>query len=111
LHRRNVHGRKAAAGFEQESGNKIELDIAESEMGRYLPGVVLAVFGILVYIIGCALFVAHRRQRARGMQEGSQGAPGRSLFVYAIVMMTLGIAALGGGLVALETAQYHALGQ
>jgi len=80
-------------------------------MSRYLPGAILAVFGILVYVIGCALFVAHRRQRAQGMPERSQRAPSKSFLVYAIVMMVLGIAALGGGLVALETAQYHALGQ
>lgn len=80
-------------------------------MGRYLPGAILAVFGILVYVIGCALFVAHRRQRAQGTPEGSQRAPSKSFFVYAIIMMVLGIAALGGGLVALESAQYSALGQ
>ncbi|HXW49368.1 MAG TPA: hypothetical protein VEK31_08000 [Xanthobacteraceae bacterium] len=80
-------------------------------MVRYLPGAVLTVFGILVYVIGCVLFVAYRRQRAQTTQEGSRGAPNKSLFAYAIVMMVLGIAALGGGLVALETAQYRALGQ
>jgi uncharacterized iron-regulated membrane protein len=79
-------------------------------MGRYLPGGILAVFGILVYVIGCVMFVAHRRQRARAALE-AQGSQSRSLFIYAIVMMVLGIAALGGGLVALETAQYRALGQ
>jgi uncharacterized membrane protein YidH (DUF202 family) len=83
----------------------------ESTMSRYLPGAILAIFGILIYVIGCALFVAHRRQRAQEAQEGAQGAPTKSFFVYAIVMMVLGIAALGGGLAALETAQYHALGQ
>ena len=80
-------------------------------MGRYLPGAILTVFGILVYVIGCVLFVAYRRQRAQKSQEGSRGAPNKSFFAYAIVMMVLGIAALGGGLVALETAQYRALGQ
>ena len=79
-------------------------------MGRYLPGAFLAVFGVLVYVIGCVLFVAHRRQRAQAARA-SQGSPSKSLFAYAIVMMVLGIAALGGGLVALETAQYHASGQ
>ena len=79
-------------------------------MGRYLPGAILAVFGILVYVIGCVMFVAHRRQRAQAAPE-ARGPQSRSLFVYAIVMMVLGIAALGGGLVALETAQYRALGQ
>jgi len=79
-------------------------------MDRYLPGGILAVFGILVYVIGCALFMAHRHQRAQAAQN-AQGAPSKSLFAYAIVMMVLGITALGGGLVALETAEYHALGQ
>ena len=79
-------------------------------MGRYLPGAILAVFGILVYGIGCVLFVAHRRQRAQAAQQPQRSAS-KSLFVYAIVMMVLGIAALGGGLVALETAQYRAVGQ
>lgn len=79
-------------------------------MGRYLPGAILAVFGILVYVIGCVMFVAYRRQRAQATPE-AQRALNRLLFIYAIVMMVLGIAALGGGLVALETAQYRALGQ
>jgi uncharacterized membrane protein YidH (DUF202 family) len=79
-------------------------------MGRYLPGAMLVVFGVLVYVIGCVMFMAHRRQRARSSRD-SQGSPNRSLFVYAVIMMVLGIAALGGGLIALETAQYRALGQ
>jgi hypothetical protein len=79
-------------------------------MGRYLPGTILAVFGILVYVIGCVMFVAHRGQRTHAAPE-AQGSPSRSLFIYAIVMMVLGIAALGGGLVALESAQYRALVQ
>jgi len=48
------------------------------------------------------LFLAQRRQRGR---EG----PNKSLFVYAIVLMVLGFAALGAGLFALELAQYHAV--
>jgi len=79
-------------------------------MDRYLPGAMLVVFGILVYVIGCAMLLAHRRQRTQ-VARYAQGSPNRSLFIYAIVMMVLGIAALGGGLVALETAQYRALGQ
>ncbi|HTE75471.1 hypothetical protein SAMN05414138_1079 [Rhodoplanes sp. JGI PP 4-B12] len=71
-------------------------------MSRFLPGAILAVCGVLVYGIGCALFLAQRRQRGR---EGAS----KSLFLYAIVMMALGIAALGAGLFALETAQYQAL--
>jgi uncharacterized membrane protein YidH (DUF202 family) len=79
-------------------------------MGRYLPGAMLVVFGILVYVIGCAMFVAYRRQRTQAAQD-PQGSANRSLFIYAIVMMVLGIAALGGGLIALEMAQYRTLGQ
>jgi uncharacterized membrane protein YidH (DUF202 family) len=86
---------------------KINLNLAESMMGRYLPGAILAVFGILVYVIGCAMFVAYRRQRAQAAPE-AQGSSNQSLFIYATVMMVLGIAALGGGLVALEMAQYRA---
>ena len=71
-------------------------------MSRYLPGAILAVCGVLVYGIGCVLFLAQRRQRRR---EGTS----KSLFLYAIVMMVLGIAALGAGLFALEAAQYQAL--
>jgi uncharacterized iron-regulated membrane protein len=89
---------------------KIKLNLAESMMSRYLPGAILAVFGIVVYVIGCVMFVAYRRQGAQAAPE-AQGSPNRSLFNYAIVMMVLGVAALGGGLVALETAQYRALGQ
>ena len=51
-------------------------------MSRYLPGAILAVCGVLVYGIGCALFLAQRRQR------GGEGAS-KSLFLYAIVMMVL----------------------
>ena len=71
-------------------------------MSRYLPGAILAVCGVLVYGIGCAVFLAQRRQR------GHEGAS-KSLFLYAIVMMVLGIAALGAGLFALEAAQYQAV--
>ena len=71
-------------------------------MSRYLPGAILAVCGVLVYGIGCALFLAQRRQRRR---EGAS----RSLYLYAVIMMVLGIAALGAGLFALEAAQYQAL--
>jgi hypothetical protein len=46
--------------------------------------------------------LAQRRQRGR---EGAS----KSIFFYAIVMMVLGIAALGAGLFALEAAQYQAL--
>ena len=71
-------------------------------MSRYLPGAILAVCGILVYVIGCLSFQAHRRQRDRA-------ATNKSLSAYAIAMMVLGMVALGAGLFALEAAQYHAL--
>ena len=74
----------------------------EWEMERFLPGAVLALCGLAVYAIGCVLFLAHRRQRTR---EGAN----KSLFVYAIILMVLGFGALGAGLFALETAQYHAV--
>jgi uncharacterized membrane protein YidH (DUF202 family) len=73
----------------------------EYEMERYLPGAILALCGVAVYAIGCVLFLAQRRQPAR--ERGN-----KSLFVYAIIMMVVGFAALGAGLFALETAQYHA---
>jgi cytochrome bd-type quinol oxidase subunit 1 len=71
-------------------------------MERYLPGTILAVCGIAIYAIGGVLFLAQRRQRAR---EGAN----KALFVYAIILMVLGFAALGAGLFALEVAQYHAV--
>jgi uncharacterized membrane protein YidH (DUF202 family) len=73
----------------------------EWEMERYLPGGILALCGIAVYAIGCVLFLAQRRQRDRAEAN-------KSLFVYAIILMVLGFAALGAGLFALELAQYHA---
>ena len=71
-------------------------------MERYLPGAILAGAGVAVYAIGWLLFLAQRRQRGR---DGAN----KSLFVYAIVLMVLGFAALGAGLFALEVAQYHAV--
>jgi hypothetical protein len=71
-------------------------------MERYLPGAILASCGVAVYAIGCVLLIAHRRQRGRDRAN-------KSLFVYAIILMVLGFAALGGGLFALELAQYHAV--
>ena len=71
-------------------------------MERYLPGAILAACGVAVYVIGCVLFLAQRRQRNR---EGAN----KSLFVYAITLMVLGFSALGAGLFALEAAQYRAV--
>jgi hypothetical protein len=70
-------------------------------MERYLPGAILALCGLAVYAIGCVLFLADRRQRGR---DGTN----KSLFIYSMVLMALGFAALAGGLFAVELAQYHA---
>jgi drug/metabolite transporter (DMT)-like permease len=71
----------------------------ELGMNQYLPGAILAACGVLVYAIGCLVFLAQRRLRGR---EGTN-----KLFLYAITMIVLGIVALGAGLFALETAQFH----
>ena len=73
-------------------------------MVRYIPGAILALFGVLAYAIGCALFLAYRRQRAADPGKNT------SLRIYAIVMIVLGFLAFGAGLYALEIAEYHALG-
>jgi hypothetical protein len=70
-------------------------------MERYLPGAILALCGLAVYAIGCVLFLADRRQRGRDRTN-------KSLFIYSMVLMALGFAALAGGLFAVELAQYHA---
>jgi len=80
----------------------LDVDQCGGEMERYLPGAILGICGVAVYAIGCVLFLAQRRQRGR---EGAN----RSLFVYALVLMVIGFAALGAGLFALELAQYHAV--
>ena len=72
-------------------------------MGRYVPGAILAVFGVVAYVIGCVLFIAYRRERGRG-------GTSKSLLAYAVAMMLLGILALGAGLYALEINEMHALG-
>jgi drug/metabolite transporter (DMT)-like permease len=68
---------------------------------QYLPGAILAICGVAVYAIGCVLFIAYRRQRGRDKAS-------KALFVYALILMVLGFAALGAGLFALELTQYHA---
>ncbi len=73
-------------------------------MARYLPGVVLAVFGVVAYAIGCLLYLAYRREKDPTRRS-------KPLMVYGIVMIILGVAALGGGLYALEMMQMHAVGQ
>ena len=71
------------------------------EMERYLPGAILAICGLAVYAIGGVLFLVQRRQRG-GANEN------KALFVYAIILMVLGFAALAAGLFAVELAQYRA---
>jgi FtsH-binding integral membrane protein len=73
-------------------------------MARYLPGIILAAFGILAYAIGCLLYLAYRREKDPARKS-------RPLMVYGIAMIVLGVAAMGGGLYSLELTQYHAVGQ
>jgi uncharacterized membrane protein YidH (DUF202 family) len=69
-------------------------------MARFLPGLILAVVGVGAYVLGCVLFLAQRRQKARG-------APNQTLYIYSIAMMVLGFLTLGAGLFALEVTQFH----
>jgi hypothetical protein len=87
-------------------------------MGRYLPGAILAVFGVIAYVIGCVLFLAYRRQFPRGRAGKSPPAANdnsgpntgsKTLLIYAIAMIVLGVLALGAGLYALEVTEIHAL--
>ena len=88
-------------------------------MGRYIPGAILAVFGLIAYAIGCILFLNQRRQSARAAARQSSPAtdaktgpgPGsKTLLIYAIAMMVLGVAALAAGLYTLEIIQLRTLG-
>jgi uncharacterized membrane protein HdeD (DUF308 family) len=72
-------------------------------MARYLPGIVLAVVGVVAYAIGCLLYLAYRREKDPARKS-------KPLMVYGIVMIVLGVAALGGGLYSLEMAQIHTVG-
>ena len=84
-------------------------------MVRYLPGALLAVFGVIAYAIGCILYLAQRRQSGRGTpqpmpaNDNETRAGSKTLIIYAIAMMILGILALGGGLYALEMTEIHVL--
>ena len=71
-------------------------------MTRYLPGAILAVFGVVAYVIGCLLYLAYRREKDPAHRT-------RSLMVYGIAMMVLGMVALGGGLYTLEIDQIRTL--
>jgi drug/metabolite transporter (DMT)-like permease len=73
-------------------------------MVRYLPGIILAVFGALAYAIGCSLYLAYRREKDPARKS-------KPLMIYGLAMIALGVLALGGGLYALEMNQIHALGQ
>jgi hypothetical protein len=73
-------------------------------MARYLPGIILAVCGVLAYAIGCLLYLAYRREKDPARKN-------KSLMIYGVAMMALGVVALGGGLYTLEMNQFHTLGQ
>jgi hypothetical protein len=71
-------------------------------MARYLPGVILAVFGVVAYVIGCVLYLAYRRERDPARKN-------KTLMIYGIAMLILGVLALGGGLYALEVNEIRTL--
>jgi uncharacterized membrane protein HdeD (DUF308 family) len=71
-------------------------------MARFLPGVILAVFGVVAYVIGCLLYVAYRREKDPVRKS-------KPLMIYGIAMIVLGIVAFGGGLLALEVNEIHVL--
>jgi len=71
-------------------------------MGRYLPGVILAVFGVVAYVIGCMLYLAYRRERDPARKS-------KTLMIYGIAMIVLGTLALGGGLYTLEMTEIRIL--
>ena len=88
-------------------------------MGRYLPGGILAAFGVVAYVIGCVLYLAYRRQFPRAKAGKSLPAANdntgpntgsKALMVYAIAMIILGVLAMGAGLFALEVTEMHVLG-
>ncbi len=71
-------------------------------MIRFLPGAILAVFGVMAYVIGCVLYLAYRRERDPARKN-------KPLMIYGIAMIVLGIIAFGGGLYALEINEILAL--
>jgi amino acid transporter len=71
-------------------------------MARYLPGAILAVFGVVAYIIGCVLYLAYRREKDPARKS-------KTLMIYGLAMIALGVVALGGGLYTLEIAQFQSL--
>jgi hypothetical protein len=84
-------------------------------MSRFIPGLILAIFGVVVYVTGCLLYLAYRRQlppslagkSARPANDNAGPETSKTLLIYAIAMMVLGILALGAGLFALDIAQTH----
>ncbi len=71
-------------------------------MGRFLPGVILAVFGAVAYAIGCVLYLAYRREQDPARKN-------KPLMIYGIAMIILGTVALGGGLYTLEMTEIRVL--
>jgi len=67
----------------------------------YLPGIVLAASGVLAYAIGCLMYLAYRREKDPARKN-------KTLMVYGLVMIGLGVIALGSGLYTLEITQFHA---
>jgi hypothetical protein len=85
-------------------------------MSRFIPGLILAIFGVVVYVTGCLLYLAYRRQlppslAGKSVRPANDNAGpdtgSKTLLIYAIAMMVLGILALGAGLFALDIAQTH----
>jgi hypothetical protein len=83
-------------------------------MARYLPGAILAVLGVIVYVIGCVLYLARRRQLPKVLSGKSPppandnsgpNSGSKPLLYYAIALMILGMLSLGAGLFALEITQ------
>ena len=73
-------------------------------MARYLPSIILAASGVLAYATGCLLYLAYRREKDPARKN-------KSLMIYGLVMIGIGVIALGGGLYTLEVTQFHAFGQ
>jgi hypothetical protein len=69
----------------------------------YLPGIALAASGALAYVIGCLMYLAYRREKDPARKN-------KTLMIYGLVMIGLGVIALGGGLYTLEVTQFHAFG-
>jgi hypothetical protein len=89
-------------------------------MVRYLPGAILAAFGVIVYVTGCLLYLAHRRQLPKALtgkspppanDNSGPNAGSKSLLYYAIALIILGTLSLGAGLFALETTQMGLFGR